>query len=153
MSNSVIHTDTDVAYAAGLFDGEGTVGVERYGGRGYNVTARVTNTNLDVLEWLRSRFGGFTQQAYAAHDNRKACFYWTAKAKIAEAFLEAVRPYLIIKRRQATIALIVRKFKNDTKSKHDMSPEQREVEKFFAELVKADRAPAIPSLTTTQEGE
>ena len=46
--------DITLAYVAGLFDGEGSVGV----GIDYKVRITLCNTDEKVIKWLKSLFGG-----------------------------------------------------------------------------------------------
>ena len=95
----------DVAYIAGLFDGEGDVGVYRYvhskNGVAYlRVLMRITNTHLGVLEWVRDKVGAGT--VLTRHDKRRSafrspCFRYQVAHSNAKALLIAMRPYLKIK--------------------------------------------------------
>lgn len=90
---------TDAAYIGGLFDGEGHLGWQH--GRWY---IEIANTNREVIDWLL-RFGGkaHTQSRKPPH---RDCHYWALHAQLdVTAFLEAVCPYLIIKRDQAAEAI------------------------------------------------
>ena len=97
------------AYAAGILDGEGTISIrkQRASPRGYNPTfyawVSVYNTNQDVMRWLKARFGG--QYRPRKHKpGHRTCYVWLVTGKSERLFLEAVYPYLIIKRRQADLA-------------------------------------------------
>ena len=113
----VMPTDrTIIAYAAGIFDGEGTVGIRllRKSGhqekRYHSVMIAVTSTELALTDWLQAHFGGNVNQNHRenAERNYKDAWKWTLFARHAAAFLEAVRPYLIIKEHQARVALELR---------------------------------------------
>lgn len=97
-------TDLETAYLAGLFDGEGNVGVHRCratkNGRLYlRLVVKVTNTHRGCLDFARLAFGTGTIAEDKRPDmtNRRPCYRWVIVGKTAERFLRAVRPHLIIK--------------------------------------------------------
>lgn len=92
--------EAELAYLAGIIDGEGCIGVAK---RRY-VRLRVSNTNFDLIQWLYQKFGGSIWNV-KVKGNRRAQKCWTLKAKKATDLLECVLPYLIIKEEQAQLAL------------------------------------------------
>ena len=109
-------TVAELAYAAGILDGEGCVSLEKTNGRpnkrGYRISlfAVVSNTNESLLQWLKDKFGGQVRQ-YKRREDRKACWVWRICAQQAAGFLEAVRPYLIVKSSEVDLALEFQKEK------------------------------------------
>jgi len=98
------------AYAAGLFDGEGHVGiVVAKNGRGepyHRLMVNVTNTNVEVIQWLFERYDGCIHNPrYFANENWREAHRWTASDGTAMKFLTAISPYLIIKKEQAAIGI------------------------------------------------
>ena len=106
----------ELAYAAGILDGEGCVSLEKANGRpnkrGYRISlfATISNTNKPLLQWLKDKFGGQVKQ-YKKRVGRKTCWVWRICAKQAAEFLEAVRPYLIVKLSEVDLALEFQKEK------------------------------------------
>ncbi len=95
-------------YVAGLFDGEGYVGVSLnpvHGTWKFQVT--ITNNYLPVLEGIQRVFGGSLVQPKHADDGRegKSSWTWNTYSKNAKNFLRAIEPHSIIKRRQIELAL------------------------------------------------
>jgi hypothetical protein len=83
---------TELAYIAGLFDGEGHLGFQsdRY-------SVEIANTNREVMDWLL-RLGGKVRKS--SREPHQDCYHWRVHAQLdVHALLEALRPYLIIKRR------------------------------------------------------
>ena len=98
------------AYAAGLFDGEGHVSVtcNRANTRPYLTAAcGISNQNRAVLDWIKTLFGGNVYCSNPPKDSRaRATYAWVTRSKaLITAFLEAVLPYLRIKRRQAELGI------------------------------------------------
>ena len=101
-------TETEKAYLAGLIDGEGTIGLfnrERTNVQVCIPYVAVSNTNTLMRDWLKERipFGGWGNPGRSAsRDNRwKLCYsvLWSSMSGIA--ILEAVMPYLVLKKKNA----------------------------------------------------
>lgn len=101
-------SDTDKAYAAGFFDGEGNVSIainSKAGGAGhdvYNMRVGAAQCDPSPLVWMRDRWGGSI-----ARKTRGPCLYyhWACFARMAAAFLTDVLPYLQVKRERAQLAI------------------------------------------------
>ncbi|MGJ0510190.1 MAG: hypothetical protein ACR652_24350 [Methylocystis sp.] len=109
----LVISQIDLAYAAGLLDGEGCIRITkrgRMGGVGLRVgqctlTVEVTNTDEGMLRWLRDKFAGsvaFTPEN--REHNRRAVWHWHCTSNKALRLLDAVYPFLRTKRRQAKLA-------------------------------------------------
>jgi hypothetical protein len=89
------------AYLAGIFDGEGTLTF----GTAFVLRACVANTNLEVLELLQKAYGG-SIHVLLKHADRKQAYQWYLEAwEPVKLFLQGVRPYCIVKRRQVLFGL------------------------------------------------
>jgi len=98
-------TKTDLAYLAGLFDGEGCIMRRRYGRRVY-YHIQITNTYEPVMDWLQSYGGRVQARRPDLNERWKPKFDWCISRKLdVYAFLLCVLPYLKIKRQQALEAL------------------------------------------------
>lgn len=106
---------TDLAYVAGIVDGEGSIRIARRkvssqrpnkkGRQSYFLlVVEVGNTQEWLIQWLRLAFGG-SIVTNPAHGQRQTFYRWVLQNKAAAAFLFAVLPYLRIKRPEAEIAL------------------------------------------------
>lgn len=105
-------SDAERAYAAGLIDGEGCIRLTKRGEQGgtglrvgqYTLTVEVTNTSKAMLDWLMQRFGGSLSYAEESYElNRKAKWHWRVSANKALYALDAIFPYLIVKRTQGKL--------------------------------------------------
>lgn len=110
----------DLAYTAGIIDGEGCIRLRRVLGKGrkkpyFGVSVEVSNTNEWLTKWLQFNFGGgvFKKKPYKL--NARDAWTWRVVTKEAATFLEAVLPYLKLKRPQAELALLFSK----TRKAHD----------------------------------
>lgn len=86
------------AYAAGLFDGEGSVKAHSQvvsGKRYYHARVSVTNTERALLRFLLTEFGGhITKASKRTKKHHKQVWRWEATCRIAVAFLTRVLPYM-----------------------------------------------------------
>ena len=103
-----------LAWAAGFFDGEGSVIVEMskekaclHGFR-TSLHANVTQTSLPCLQLFLERFGGgiTTTENRTPSGRRWAVQYrWTVRNEAALQFLQTIEPYTVVKKEQVQAAL------------------------------------------------
>lgn len=88
-----------LAYLAGFFDGEGCITTQT----GNGVSLRVTAAQIDPapLLLLQRYFGGHVYPPYGSN----SASTWVVSAREGTTFLKAVGPLLLVKRRQAELAL------------------------------------------------
>ena len=101
MSNSL----SDLAYCAGVFDGEGCVTLTKDGDSNYRLRLKITSTDYSVLTWLQDHFGGSINLSRKETDNNKESWDWYCKTEDQVVFLFGILPYTIIKRAQIIEAL------------------------------------------------
>ena len=95
----------DLAYLAGLIDGDGSFTYKH--GRGYRYWCLiVSNHNTDVMRWLTTTFGG---KAYVARQRAKMTQpgnWWEVRRIVdLEWLVRNMMPYLVVKRAVALICL------------------------------------------------
>ena len=107
--------ETDLAYFAGLFDGEGCISIVKshQPTKHYHYILCLRISSID--EWLmrlwQSNFGGSLRKSIPSTPcvtsgaTRKPVWIWQGWARTAVPVLEALLPYLRLKRPQAEIAL------------------------------------------------
>jgi len=99
---------TDRAYAAGLLDGEGTVGIYlRANVHSWYVSVRIGSTDMAILKWLQARWGGCVHPQ-RVREEHKLFWVWELSTKAADKFLSDVVDYVQIKHRQVENALAFR---------------------------------------------
>ena len=100
--------ESEIAYAAGLFDGEGSISLVRQrSNRFHSPQVSVASNDYEVLAWLQKRMGGnivTKQPRKAAHS---VSYDWRLTDRRALAFLQLIRPYLVIKRKIRRIDLLL----------------------------------------------
>ena len=96
-------SDLDIAYAAGIFDGEGSMAAFIGGGkyrRSLTYCASVWQSQYDLLNWLQKHFdGGVYGRKGAGYgkNSRKVAGEWRITGIKAAAFLRTIRPHLIVR--------------------------------------------------------
>ena len=103
-----------LAYIAGILDGEGHISITRnmcrtcVRGYRHRVQIAITNSELKLMRILKNWFGGHIQniQIDEKHNYRKQCYCWKQWAVNEQLeFLKLIEPYLFLKRRQAQICI------------------------------------------------
>ena len=97
-----------IAWAAGIMDGEGCVGVRWNKKRkSFTLVVSVTNTDPRMLITLKRMFGGSIQLAHSKNykPHYKTTWGWFLVSTGACAMLQTVLPHLVVKRDQAELAI------------------------------------------------
>jgi hypothetical protein len=93
------------AYTAGVFDGEGNIHLGAVPHSGYRLQVQLTNSFRPLLVWLKEQWGG---GIYIAARRKGWSQTWNlswSNRTDQRRLLDAMRPYLIVKRQAADIAL------------------------------------------------
>lgn len=112
-------TDTDLAYIAGLLDGEAYIGIKRTnpaGGRtnpGYHARIQVRMVDEPAIAFLAEKLGGWYYKEKPSAAKGRPLYCWQAQDKAAEAVLRAVLPFLRVKRDPALAVLELRDLQAD----------------------------------------
>ena len=105
-------TDVDLAYLAGIIDGEGTIGLYRCKnkktrtGYYYSSTVQVSSCNYILMEWLGKKFGYVGWSGKKRPERGKKVYYtFRFSRKFCEELLPLLVEFLIIKKRQAKLLI------------------------------------------------
>lgn len=115
-------TAVEKAYIAGIVDGEGSVGLWRHHkNETHAPNVSVANNNLELLQWIQAKVGGtiVSKKKQLPHHNNS--YAWSIKQDRAIRFLNEIKKYLIIKKRQAE--LITKEYKMVTHRAGKYTPE------------------------------
>lgn len=112
------YKDTDIAYLAGIIDGEGSIYIGNFSCNPktkmpyFQTNIQVSNTDEPLIQWLKDTFGGLinkrTRKQHPAN-SRKQVYIWTVSGERLTHLCEILIPYLICKRKQAEIMIEMRK--------------------------------------------
>lgn len=113
-----LQSDLFTAYAAGFFDGEGSVILHRSSRvslRGqdnhsrYHLRITVTNTHLGALQLLKERWGGGIHNSrtstHRVAGTTRIVYWWSVNSRQAATFLRDVLPFLVVKQEQARVGI------------------------------------------------
>lgn len=109
-------TTEEIAYSAGLFDGEGSVSLATRSakrtedGLPYKSPAlylQLSSTDTELIKWLKDtwQMGSVFIGYRPSRPNHRTAHTWRLSRTDAETFLNAVLPYLRTKRQQALLAI------------------------------------------------
>ena len=124
-----MEVEYDLSYIAGFFDGEGSVCITASHRKDrfveYILQVGIGNTYFPILVYLHKRFGGSLHLNLSCQKRKatnKPFLQWCISAGKAVIFLEAILPYLIVKKTQAEVCIAFQKFKSSKrggKAAHD----------------------------------
>ena len=89
------------AYAAGFFDGEGYIHISTKGA----LVAGITQIQPAPLQYMKSIYGGSIGSGGRCRGRRNPPLKWRVCGSVALVFLWHIRPYLILKADEATVAM------------------------------------------------
>ena len=100
-------TSEELAYIAGIVDGEGYIGIYKHPDNYtiYRTIVGVTNTDLKLVDWLHEMLGGNIYEKPSYGKNHKTQYNWKLNGTHIVDLLKAIRPYLRLKDEQADIIL------------------------------------------------
>jgi len=129
-------TETDKAYLAGFFDGDGCVFIAKMklAGRpnpAYCLHAQYAQKERSILERWQAKvgMGKIYDRKYGGHE-------WVMTGQNAETFLALVLPYLDLKRAEAEIGLKFRKTQHGKSSRHIVPAPVIELREQYHQMIK-----------------
>jgi len=105
----LVISDVVKGYCAGFLDGEESIGGrcrrDKFGRHKTHVWVTITNTNLQVLEYIQNLYNGKIKPKKFSNNRTKPCFTLVFRTREAERIIKDVLPFLIVKRDKAEIFL------------------------------------------------
>ncbi len=101
---------TAYAYAAGIIDGEGTIGIwkearsRNSSGYRFRIALEVSNTKEQLIDWFAEQFGGFKAKSNKGNDKHQPLWKWRCTTSEIPFVLAKIEPYLLIKQNQLQLA-------------------------------------------------
>ena len=122
---------TELAYYAGIFDGEGCIVIHSHqwvtkGGKtrvGFYPEIILANTNQWLIQQLRFAFGGNVYLRKRGTTRAQAIWVWQTTSKKATQCLESLLPYLKLKKQQALLAVEMEK-RRRPRGSHRLEPDE-----------------------------
>ena len=131
--------DTDIAYIAGLFDGEGSISAS-YGvvsKVNVRVTVQIAMCDREPLDLVASVFGGCVKELKRKTKTGKSVYQWVLNCRKAADFLEVISPYLRIKGERARWAISVARMTRLTGKKLPFTDDEVRCRRELVSAIKA----------------
>lgn len=116
--------DTDLAYIAGIVDGEGCIRIKKSNPNpgirvtpGYHAAIQIRMVDESAISFIQQVLGGSYYKESAPAPNRRPLFLYAAQNLIAERVLRKILPFLKVKRKQAELVLSLVELKR-TSTRH-----------------------------------
>jgi hypothetical protein len=111
-----IPTETEIAYLAGVFDGEGMVAIksQRRGvwrNTAYELVTEISNSSPKLIDWILDHFGGYVR--LQPKESGRPHWKWTRSGEKARQLLECLLPYLTEKADQARVGIEFQRRQHD----------------------------------------
>ncbi len=91
-------------YLAGFVDGEGCLTTNRTSQNGrYRPSLRVSGTYEPIMKWMKRWFGGNYYVIHARTGQTKETYDWVLSTNKAIKLIEALMPYLKVKKEEAKV--------------------------------------------------
>ena len=114
--------ETDLAYLAGILDGEGCIHIKKNKrkdcpkGVQYQLGVSVRMSSENICRLYQTFFGGRIYQCKKYKSYHKQLWQWIVTACQASDFLKAVSPYLVEKKEEALLGLKFQSAKSPVKA-------------------------------------
>ena len=128
----------DIIYLAGIIDGEGTISVNIGRKKGTDAPylhgqLRVANTNLELINWLVSKFSGSIIKRKKKESYHKQGYEWHLGMHPASEILKKCRAFLIIKKEQAELFIKLADRMKANRSRSLLTDQEKEERKNLIE--------------------
>lgn len=101
--------DAELAWLAGLVDGDGSICISKSKNNKGHVQLTVTNSHKDTIDRLREMVGTghvrLKRRSPGLIINRRPCYLWMVNTNKACSILSFLLPYLFTKKEQAILAI------------------------------------------------
>ena len=142
------HTTTDLAYLAGIIDGEGSVSIHSTLARRkfqvYVAQVIVVNSHVPLIDWLHSTFGGIVNVKSVSKKGfigKRRCYTWTIIGYNLDRLLPLVSPYMIVKKQQVDSVIEFRGTFGNALHGRDLPDDVKQLRNSLCLKVKALNAP------------
>lgn len=99
------HSIEDLAYMAGIIDGEGSITLPAEYGRSLSLLLVVGNTSRVLIDWMHSRFDGNVTETPIRRLSKRRFWTWYVRGDAASDVLGLVLPYMKVKAPQAALGI------------------------------------------------
>lgn len=100
---------TQLAYFAGIIDGEGCFCIQIPGNKSHTLRLFVMSTSKCLIDYLFQTFGGYQYSRKIEKLTWKIRHEWFVDREILDELLPLLRPYMVIKKEHLEVAIEFRK--------------------------------------------
>ncbi len=101
--------DTELAYLAGIIDGEGSIELRMQRTGSLDLVLHVFNSDAPLFRWIEERFAGTTYEIHRRLRVDKPqwapMYNWNMRGESARDLLAELEPWMVIKKPQADLAI------------------------------------------------
>lgn len=120
----------ELAFAAGLMEGEGSVRINSLTKRNKGaLIVSCVNTDKELIDFLQERWPGYCKPATGLRPNQRPAFVWVIAARQALSFLEEIEPYVVTLRMRERIETA--RWWQEIKAKHWSRRTEEDAEESF----------------------
>jgi hypothetical protein len=123
-------TDRELAFAAGLMEGEGSVRINAITKRNLGaLIVAMTNTNRQLVDWMNDRWPGYCKPVSGLRPDQRPAWCWVIAANQALSFLTSIEPFVVSQRMKDRIEAA--RWWQKIKSKHWQHRTEPDYEESF----------------------
>ena len=121
-------TNVQLAYIAGIIDGEGTISVRTIHQK-WKPTIRVSSTSRELIDWLTSTVvaPATPVQVRKASEHQALCYIWMIYGLSHLPTYEALEPYLVIKQRHMQLLIEFTRLRLGQSRDDEYTPRQLDI--------------------------
>ena len=126
--------ENEIAYLAGIIDGEGSILLSKYHKSEYPCPCiSISSTDIELLEWVKDKIGsGRINKKKNYNINRhKTSYTYVIYYDVAIKVMGLIEPYLVIKKKKARALHIICKYKKVTLRNGRYNEEQKLTKEQF----------------------
>lgn len=135
--------DLEIAYLAGIIDGEGSIMLSKYHKSEYpSPCISISSTDLELLEWVKNKIGSgrINRKKNYNIEKHKTSYTYALYYDKAIEIMDAVYPYLVISKKKARAKFIIDNYKKVTIRNGRYNEEQRRAkEQFYTDFITLEK--------------
>lgn len=140
----------DLAYFAGLFDGEGSISIISHTLRErkyLSLLVQFTNTKIWPCQSLKFAFGGYITRRSSKNKKWQDSWNWVITANQALGFLKIIMPYLRLKQAEAELAIKFQEGRNKrgNRGSRGLTEAERILEETQRKLLRGMKTKYVPT--------
>lgn len=127
-------TNTEIAYLAGIIDGEGSIMLLKYHKSEFpSPCISISSTDLELLEWVKEKVGSgrINKKKNYNIEKHKTSFTYAVYYDSAIEIMGLVEPFLVISKKKLRARFIVDNYKNVTIRNGKYSEEKLKLKEQF----------------------